>query len=339
MAGSTTLWRHQDGAWPNLLASAYVLLASLLGIALMAVNAWLWLPGVLLTAHAMVVGGYLIHELAHQNVFSSKRLNFAAGECLSWLCGAAYAPFSRIHKMHIRHHGDRADLTLFDPRAFLQNSPPWVRRLVYALEWCFIPAVELIMQYQVLVRPFVRDEFRRERKRVILVGLSRLAFFALLLALGLQVLIGYAIAFLLFLTALFVADAYAHTYEYYLVEQPDQPVPREGRDREYDKTHTYSNLISTRWPLLNLLNLNFGYHNAHHDQPATPWYRLPNAHRDSYPADTPQILPWRALWRSFHRNRVTRILAEDPGDIAPGNAPGRADHFLGVHGVSFLSIV
>ncbi|MBK6737512.1 MAG: hypothetical protein IPG64_06160 [Haliea sp.] len=28
--------------------------------------------------------------------------------------------------------------------------------------------------------------------------------------------------------------------------------------------------MSERWPWMNLLNLNFGYHSVHHDRPATP---------------------------------------------------------------------
>ena len=39
--------------------------------------------------------------------------------------------------------------------------------------------------------------------------------------------------------------------------------------------NTYSNLISTAFPPANLLSLNFGYHNAHHTQPMTPWRAPP----------------------------------------------------------------
>ena len=47
-------------------------------------------------------------------------------------------------------------------------------------------------------------------------------------------------------------------------------------DRQYEEDNTYSNLLSTRYPWLNLLVLNFCYHNVHHNKPSEPWYRLPN---------------------------------------------------------------
>ena len=332
------IWRHADGAVPNTLAFSYVGLAQIAGIALMASTGKVtWLLGVMLTAHSLVIAGYLIHDVAHRSIFRSKEMTEKAGEILSWICGAAYAPFSRIQIMHMRHHGDRADLALFDPREFLKSAPGWFRKLVYGLEWCYIPAVELIMHYHVVLRPFFDKNYAHERPRVLLVGATRIAFFVLLWLLGTQVLVGYAIAYMLFLIALFIADAFAHTYEFYLIEKANEPVPREGRDAVYDREHTYSNLISERWPWLNLLNLNFGYHTAHHDQPGVPWHRLPQLHAATYAPDAPQILPYRELWRSFHKNRLTRIEAEDAGDIKDG--PGRADDFLGVHGVSFLSIV
>ncbi|MDX1696507.1 MAG: fatty acid desaturase [Ketobacteraceae bacterium] len=334
----TGIWRHADGAVPNTLAFAYVALAQAAGILLMTTGSPLtWLPGVLLTAHSLVIAGYLIHDVAHRSIFRSRELTERVGEILSWICGAAYAPFKRIQLMHMRHHGDRADLALFDPRDFLKTAPAWFRKLIYGLEWCYIPAVELVMHYHVVLRPFFNKAFAHERRRVLFVGATRLLFFAFLWTLSPWALVGYAIAYMLFLTALFIADAFAHTYEFYLIEQASQPVPREGRDAAYDREHTYSNVISERWPWLNLLNLNFGYHTAHHDQPGMPWHRLPQLHAKTYAPDAPQILPYRELWRSFHKNRLVRIEAEDAGDI--GTGPGRADHFLGVHGVSFLSIV
>ena len=337
MVQTDRIWRYPEGRLPNLLAFAYVGLAHLSGLGLMASHQLLgWTAGVLLVGHSLVVAAYLIHDLAHFNVFASRRLNLGAGEVFSWLCGTAYAPMTRIQRMHMRHHGDIADLALFDPRQFLARAPAWLRRTVYGLEWCFVPAVELIMHYQVVLRPFHNAAYRGERGRVIAVGLSRLTLFAMLFLASPWALAGYAVAYLLFLTALFVADAYAHTYEYYLIERVDQPVPREGRDGAYDTEHTFSNLISRRWPRLNLLNLNFGYHTVHHQNPHAPWYRLPELHRARLSPEAPQVLPYRDLWRSFRINRLKRIRADDAGEI--GTGPGRADNFLGVHGVSFLSI-
>jgi fatty acid desaturase len=92
-----------------------------------------------------------------------------------------------------------------------------------------------------------------------------------------------------------------------------------------------------RHPWLNLLTLNFGYHNAHHHRPSLPWYRLPALHRSLFGAATPAVMPLRELLRTWHRNRVRRVCAEGYG--AFGEGVGRADSFVGAHGVSFLTVV
>jgi fatty acid desaturase len=338
MASQSAIWRHSDGAVPNLLAFSYIAVAHLGGIALMATpHALAWAAGVLLVAHSLVIAAYMIHDVAHMSIFRTRQQNLRAGEVFSWLCGSAYAPIERIWRLHMRHHGDIADLALFDPRVFLQSAPGWFRRAVYALEWCYVPAIELIMHYQIVARPFLNADFAADRRRVILMGLSRLVFFAGLFALSPWALAGYGVAYMMFLTALFVADAYAHTYEFYLIRSADEKIARNGRDEVYDREHTFSNLISVRWPLLNLLNLNFGYHSVHHDLPSVPWHRLPALHNKTFASGTPQVLPYRELWRSFHANRLKRIEAADAGTV--GTGPHRADDFLGVHGVSFLTVV
>lgn len=336
---SSPLWREPAGAIPNSLALAYAVLGHIAGLWLLVQPAfWLWLAGVLLAGHSLVVCAYLVHECAHMTLFKSQHMNARIGAIMLWFTGASYASFARVRHMHIRHHRDRADVTCFDYQTVLGRLPRAMVRVVYALEWLYIPAVELIMHYQVLVRPFIDEEHRAYRARVLIVLASRLALFGLLFAISPWALVGYAIAYIIMIQALFIADAFAHTYESYVVESPDQPVPDEGRDRAYDVAHTYSNLISTRFPWLNLLNLNFGYHTAHHERASTPWYRLPSLHRELYGEAThPQVLPYRELWRTFHRNRLQRIQTHDYGDV--GEGPGRADGFVGAHGVSFLTIV
>jgi fatty acid desaturase len=151
-------------------------------------------------------------------------------------------------------------------------------------------------------------------------------------------LLAYMAAYWMLLQALFLADAFAHTYDAYFVQSADEPVPLDGRDREYDVKHTYSNLISQRRPWLNLLNLNFGYHTAHHEKASVAWHDLPAYHRELYgDGDHEQILPYKDLWKTLHRNRLKRVFVEDYGDV--GSGPNRGDSFVGAHGVSFLSIV
>lgn len=332
------LWREPYSALPNSIAFGYAVFGHVAGLILLTGSTW-WqfLPGLILTFHTLVIGAYLVHECGHMTIFRSKKTNKLVAELLLWLLGAAYASFERVQHMHMRHHRDRADVACFDYQAFLNRRSPWVRRLVVAMEWAYIPAVELLMHAQVMVRPFLDESLAGERKRVLLVLCSRTALFIVLYQLSPWSLIGYAIAYLIFLQVLFLADAFAHTYEAYFVTDPNEPVPGEGRDRPYDVAHTYSNLVSTRWPVLNLLNLNFGYHTAHHVRAGTAWHDLPRLHKELFGEQHEQVLPYAALLRTIHRNRTRRIFVHDYGEVGTGER--RADGFVGAHGVSFLSIV
>src|SRR5258707_7825193 len=110
-----------------------------------------------------------------------------------------------------------------------------------------------------------------------------------------------------------------------------EPVPMAGRDRRYEHANTYSNVISRLHPWLNLLTLNFGYHNAHHHRASVPWYRLPALHRDLYGEEAGGLLPLGELLRTWHRNRVRRVLSDDYGSPSP--AAGRRGPFFGAQGV------
>jgi fatty acid desaturase len=131
-------------------------------------------------------------------------------------------------------------------------------------------------------------------------------------------------------------DAFHHTFEQFFVEA-DQPVPLQGRDRAYEQDNTYSNLISIRLPWLNLLTLNFSYHNAHHQRASVPWYRLPAYHRSLYGERSSAVMPLSALLRTWHRNRVRRVSGDESG--APAGGGARAEDFIGAHGVSFLTVI
>lgn len=332
------LMREREGLLPNTLAIGYAVAGHGAGLVLLTAGPWpLWAVGVALTAHSMVVAAYLVHEAAHYTLFRSPAANRRVGEAMAWLCGAAYASFDRIRHLHLRHHRDRADVTVFNYKRLLQRHTA-LRRAVYALEWCHLPAVELIMHLQVMLRPFVRPAEHPRRARVVAVGLSRGALFAALFALSPAALAGFALAWALMLTTLHFFDAFHHTFEQYFTDDEHATVPLNGRDRAYEQAHTYSNVISTRHPALNLLTLNFGYHNAHHERAAVPWYRLPALNAELFGAAPRELLPLRQLLRVFHRHCMARVLDDDYGAVT-GLGPGRADGFIGAHGVSFLTVV
>ena len=116
------LMRESEGVLPNTLALGYAVCGYLGGFALMAATPW-WAnaAGALLTAHAMLIAAYLIHEAAHYTLFARAEHNRLAGELMSFIAGGAYVSFERIRHLHLRHHRDRADVTCFDYKAFLRK--------------------------------------------------------------------------------------------------------------------------------------------------------------------------------------------------------------------------
>jgi fatty acid desaturase len=211
-----------------------------------------------------------------------------------------------------------------------------VRRVVLGLEWGYVPAIELLMRGLIIAAPF-RYGSRRERVRMVVLVALRVAVFTLLTLVSFEALLLYAVAYLLFLHVLRFMDAFQHTYEVFvsrtLAASPSDP----RRNRHYEYEHTYSNLLSVRWPWLNLLVLNFPYHNAHHTQTGVPWYQLPALHRSLYGDHDTQLIPSRALLANYHRYRVVRVLADDYGSVERAGA--RAGGFIGAVGVSFLTAV
>jgi len=144
---------------------------------------------------------------------------------MTWINGACYATFNDLRRKHVRHHVDRADVITFDFKAFLLKSPAWLRRLVLALEWAYIPAVELIMHGYVVILPFIVAEKKQNRARVLAIITLRVATFAALGWVSPAGLIGYAIAYLIMLHVLRFADAYQHTYDAFAILQSGN-IPR-----------------------------------------------------------------------------------------------------------------
>ncbi len=367
--------------WPTWVVLLYTLLGWPCGIWMLTLpQAWANALGVLLTAHALIYSAYLIHDCAHHAVFSSRSGNDRLGRLMSWINGACVADYARLKTKHLRHHSDRLDVVTFDYRAALQRAPGWVLRGVVALEWAYIPAVELLMRGMVVADPFSRDaaaerggpnpcdadagrgsdnrssDNRRgsefgpaapdtaaqravtaQRIRVLLVLTARLTFFATLAWVSLKALLLYALAYLVFLTVLRFMDAFQHTYEVFASRSLRAAASDPRRDLRYEYENTYSNLLAERWGWLNLLVLNFPYHNAHHVRPGAPWHRLSALHRSLYGERDPQVIACRYLLGSYHRHRVARVLAPNYGTVSA--AGDRAGGFLGAVGVSFLTAV
>lgn len=295
---------------------------------------WLNAAGVLLLAHSMVIAAYFIHECAHDSLFKMSRHNRLFGEFLLWIAGASYSDYEAIKHKHVRHHVDRADIVSFDFRERLPEYPKTLK-LIKALEWFYIPAVEIMMHALIIILPFVKENRRQQRSRVITALVLRVAFFVWLATFSWKILLLYPVAYMLFMTIMRFMDVNQHTYDLHETLDRKRGKEVEGYDRAFESRNTFSNLISVRYPWLNLLVLNFSYHNVHHDQQIQPWYRLPKLHAKLHGSYRTQLLPFVNLLKSYHDNRVVRILNGDPTDLDVKHDEGRT--FIGVDGVSFLT--
>jgi fatty acid desaturase len=288
-------------------------------------------------AHALIIAAYLFHEFAHDTIFARHESNTWGGVLMTWITGSCYARYEHLRHKHVRHHVDRADVISLDTKALVLSLPSLLRRLVLLLEWCYLPAIELLIHVFVIALPFLREERRADRKRVTLILLVRGVAFAALAYYSIQALLLYWVAYLIMVTVLRFADAFQHTYDAYEILESAKVPQDKLRDKAYEQANTYSNLVSVRWPALNLLLLNFSYHNAHHEQLAVPWHRLPALHHKLFGDSKGPVIPMSHLLLPFHRHRVKRVLSEDYGVV--DIASGKADGFIGAVSVSFLTAV
>lgn len=291
------------------------------------------IAGVLLFSHAMIIAAYFIHECAHHSVFQNSRHHRWLGEILLWICGASYSNFNDIRQKHVRHHVDRADVVSFNYREKILHYPN-VLRVIQFFEWLYIPAMEIVMHALVIILPFVKKNRFHRRLRVVTVLLLRILFFTALAMYSYKILFLYPVAYMLFLIVMRFMDIHQHTYELFPTLDSKRGDEAKKFDREFENTHTFSNLLSVKYPWLNLLVLNFPYHNAHHEQPVRPWYALPILHHQLYGDDDTQILSFTDLLKSYHRYRVERVINEDSSELPVKNLK---DKFIGVDGVSFLT--
>lgn len=329
----SSLFRFDDALVPNLLAWAYILGAYILGFSAMLADSILYnILGIVFLAHSMVIAAYFIHECAHDSLFKKSKHNRIFGEILLWITGTSYSDYEAIKHKHIRHHMDRADIVSFDFRERLLKYPKTLK-IIQVLEYFYIPALEIMMHALVIILPFVKESRKHLRSRVMVVLVLRLAFFAALASISLKVLLLYPIAYMIFLTVMRFMDVHQHTYDLYETLDQERGDEVKQYDSVFEKRNTYSNLLSKRYPWLNLLVLNFSYHNVHHDQQMQPWYRLPKLHEELYGKDESQVLSFKNLIESYHRYRVERIINSD----ATGTEVHKGKDFIGVDGVSFLT--
>ena len=207
------VFKNLESVLPNCLAFSFAIFGYALGV-LMLFNAH-WLvnaAGVLLTAQALIVSAYLLHEFSHWSIFKTPQNNRRWGIIMSWINGSCYSRFEEIRSKHMHHHVDRADVLTFNVQHLMRDMPSPIRNTIKVLEWAYIPALEILMHLLVIVLPFTRPEWHYKRRRLIAIILVRASLLMLMAWFSLKAWLLYLLAYCIMLTALRFADAFQHTY-------------------------------------------------------------------------------------------------------------------------------
>jgi fatty acid desaturase len=338
-SSNTKLLKQPDGIIWHGGAVAYAMTAYAAGFAGLFHGNWLInIPAAVLLAHAMTIAAYMIHECGHNLVFRSIRHNAILGRIMSSLCGADYGTYEDMRYKHFRHHVDVDDVVWFDYEKFF-DAHPYVLRMSRFLEWFYIPAHDLIMHFIMVFASFIIPQRRHQWRRNLTVILIRGGVFVTLLVFFPKVALLYAVAYMIMMTVLRFMDSLQHDYPYNLTLFDFDKPPRKG-DFAWEQEHTYSNPHSLNHERVNWLTLNFGFHNAHHDDMTIPWYRLPQKHRELFGNDPAAVIPFSAQLKIFHRQRVRRITGNHGDETPTGreflHAAQRAEVYGG-NAASFLT--
>lgn len=332
-------FKTKESVLPNTLAFSLAIFGYATGVwMLFSDNWWVNAAGVLLTAQSLIISAYLLHEFSHWSIFKKPTINRRWGILMGWINGSCYSTFEEVRSKHMHHHVDRADVLTFNVQHLMRDLPKVARNTIKILEWAYIPALEIVMHFLVIVLPFVRPEWHYKRLRLMVILLLRAPLFIVMAVISFKAWVLYLLAYGMMLTMLRFADAFQHTYDVFLENTLAQFGGKinDGklRDRVYEQANTYSNLASLQHPWLNLIFLNFPYHNAHHEKPVAPWFLLPKLHTELF-GETRllPVVPMVKLLTAYHQLRLTRLQSDDYGVLT--NASANA--FIGAAGVSFLT--
>ncbi|MDJ0594916.1 MAG: fatty acid desaturase [Pleurocapsa sp. MO_226.B13] len=315
----------------NLAAISYTFSAYICGVILLfESNLILNVVGIFLLTHGLAYSAYLTHEFMHGTIFKNRRCNSIFGNIMLWLNGGCYNGFQALTLQHIAHHVDRVDIFTFEPIPKLQKLPTITRRIILALEWLYFPAMGFWSRWHSVFSPFWNPERSNEKGRVLSILLLRVGIFSLIGAISFKALLLYFIAYIGMITVLRWSDAFQHTYEGF---PPGVELPK--RDRAHEEAHTYSTLLSRKHPWLNVLLLNFGYHNAHHTLMKCPWHSLPELNQEIEKPSKVRYVSLRQQLVHYHRFRVIRFILGQ-GEAVDENQNPTFDKFYGAHDVSFL---
>jgi fatty acid desaturase len=293
---------------------------------------WLNLLGLMLLTHSLLYSGYLSHEFMHGNIFKSRRWNTVFGNVMLWLNGGCYNNFRDLTLQHLAHHRDRADILTFNSIDELENQPRLIRQTILGLEWIYFPIIGFWSRWHSILSPWWNPERRERQFSTILIILIRGSLFIGLGIVSSKALGLYFFSYIGVITIMRWADAFQHTYEGFSL---GTSLPK--RDRAHEEANTFSTLLSRRYPWLNLLLLNFGYHCAHHAVMKCPWHSLQDLDQQLYQdKEIRYVSLWQQL-KNYHQFRVTRFI-KGQGEAFDGLGNPTPDKFYGAHDVSFLML-
>ncbi|NER82823.1 MAG: fatty acid desaturase, partial [Leptolyngbya sp. SIO1D8] len=237
--------------------------------------------------------------------------------------------FDDLSRRHIAHHVDRVDFAGFDIVETLRALPKSIRWAILSLEWLYFPVITFWLQWRGVLKTWRNPD---QRLRIAVTLMIRGMLLASLGWISFKALVLYFVAHVGMINLLRWMDAFQHTYE---VIPIGTSVPE--RSRKHEQANTFSTLISPRYRWLNLLLLNFGYHNAHHEIMKCPWHSLPALDHLLFQGNEVHYLPLSQLILSYHRFRIKRIFSGQGQGTDEDRQP-TPDRFYGAIGVSFLTV-
>lgn len=321
----------QCSNWINGLAIVYVFVGYSFSIVCISSQFWAAnILGVILLIHTLLWAAYFVHEFVHGTIFRRPGLNASLASVMLFLTGSCYCRFRGLARNHLAHHKNRADFSAFSITDFLKSLPKPLMQLIIVLEWLYFPAINFILRWLCALAPFFGQARRDERWRNSGLLLLRGILFALMGWHSWRSLLLYLLAYICFINILRFMDCFQHTYA---VFQLGQAIPQYNLN--YEETNTYSNLMPERWRWLNLLLLNFGYHNAHHRVIHCPWYLLPQLDAELYHSEYRQHVTLDRLVKNYHQFRIHRLF-HGGGTVVNVGKELNLDQFSGAVGVSFL---
>ncbi|WP_295479384.1 fatty acid desaturase [uncultured Pseudomonas sp.] len=297
---------------------------------------WL-LIGIPLITMGKIWAWYLGHEYAHNCAFKSKKTNALLGEFVSFINGLSFSSFEEYQHLHNRHHADKVDLVGFDIRQFKSDHPRAYQVMEY-LERIYVPGFYYLIKLYG-IGATLKSGTRQEKGRAVIATLLYVSGYALGIVYCLPALIAWQIASLIRIHVVRFVDCFQHSFEQIQLDEPSA----NKSDKHFEILNTFSIPVARKHTYLNLLILNFGYHNAHHSFPTCPWYFLPELERRILQEMSSQVsqchtaylresaLNFLDLLRLYRKHHLKRIASDKEGNPYDVDGNFKLEDFTGAY--------